>query len=129
MVQQNKTDKKLRIEITGELALLIRRIDARKSGYKIHTISLTCTETGRPLTNGALRSRFEKARAKAAKNNPALSTAIMSFQFRDLRAKAGTDKADATGMREAQMQLGHENMRMTEHYVRSRKGEKVTPTR
>ncbi|OYV79250.1 MAG: hypothetical protein B7Z60_07110 [Ferrovum sp. 37-45-19] len=27
-------------------------------------------------------------------------------------------------MREAQMQLGHENMRMTEHYIRSRRGRK-----
>jgi integrase len=52
------------------------------------------------------------------------------FQFRDLRAKAGTDKTDSTGdIRQAQKQLGHESLAMTEHYVRKRRGEKVGPTR
>ncbi|MBE0268443.1 tyrosine-type recombinase/integrase, partial [Xylella fastidiosa subsp. multiplex] len=51
-------------------------------------------------------------------------------QFRDLRAKAATDKADLAGdMRQAQAQLGHASVTMTEHYVRKRKGAKVTPTR
>jgi len=128
-VQQGKTNKKLRIEIIGELADLIARIEKRKDGYKVHSLVLICTETGRALTEGALRSRFEKARAAAAKTNPELSDAINAFQFRDLRAKAGTDKADSGGMREAQMQLGHNSMKMTEHYVRGRLGEKVTPTK
>lgn len=128
-VRQGKTDKKLRIEIVGELAALVERIEARKQKYKVHTLALICTETGRALTEGALRSRFEKARAAAARANPDLSEAIQAFQFRDLRAKAGTDKADSGGMREAQMQLGHNSMKMTEHYVRTRRGEKVTPTK
>jgi hypothetical protein len=51
-----------------------------------------------------------------------------SSQFRDLRAKAATDKAESSGdMRHAQEQLGHSTMGMTEHYVRDRKGKKVTP--
>lgn len=129
LVTQGKTGKKLRIEIVGALAALLARIEARKKGYKVHTLALICTETGRALTEGALRSRFEKARAAAAKANPELRAAIEVFQFRDLRAKAGTDKADSGGMREAQMQLGHNSMKMTEHYVRSRRGEKVTPTK
>lgn len=129
VVQQNKTGKKLRIEIVGELASLIERIEKRKEGYKVHTLALTCTETGRALTECTLRSRFDKARTAAAKANPALAEAIQEFQFRDLRAKAGTDKAETDGMRAAQEQLGHESMAMTEHYVRSRKGQKVSPTR
>ena len=127
--EQGKTGKKMRIEITGELAVLINKIEKRKAGYKIHTLSLICNEAGRALTECALRSRFDKARIAAIKENPSLSDAIKEFQFRDLRAKAGTDKADSDGMREAQMQLGHESMTMTEHYVRSRKGQKVSPTR
>ena len=126
---QNKTGKKLRIEITGELRSLVDRIAVRKENYKLHILSLLCTETGRQLTEGALRSRFDKARLSAAKENPALAEAIGAFQFRDLRAKAGTDKAESSGMREAQMQLGHESMRMTEHYVRLRRGQKVSPTK
>lgn len=128
-VRQGKTDKKLRIDVIGELAALIDRIEVRKKNHKVHTLSLVCTETGRALTEGALRSRFEKARTAAAKANPEMGEAIKAFQFRDLRAKAGTDKADSEGMREAQMQLGHNSMKMTEHYVRSRRGEKVTPTK
>lgn len=128
-VKQGKTGKKLRIEIKGELSTLVNRIESRKQGYKVHSLALICTETGRALTEGALRSRFEKAREIAAKNNPELSAEIRAFQFRDLRAKAGTDKADSDGMRNAQLQLGHNSMKMTEHYVRLRRGAKVTPTK
>ena len=127
--QQGKTGKKMRIDVIGELAVLIKKIEKRKEGYKIHTLSLVCNEGGRALTECALRSRFDKARIAAIKAKPNLADAIKEFQFRDLRAKAGTDKADSDGMREAQMQLGHESMAMTEHYVRSRKGQKVSPTR
>ncbi|MNL88919.1 Phage integrase family protein [compost metagenome] len=53
-----------------------------------------------------------------------------AFQFRDLRAKAGTDTAESSGdIRQAQRQLGHKSIQMTEHYVRERKGDKVGPTR
>ena len=55
--------------------------------------------------------------------------AVAPIQFRDLRAKAGTDKADATDMREAQQQLGHKSVKTTEIYLRARAGEKVTPTK
>ena len=58
-----------------------------------------------------------------------LAAAVKCFQFRDLRAKAGTDKADATDMREAQQQLGHKSVKTTEIYLRTRAGEKVTPTK
>lgn len=129
LVVQDKTGKKLRIEITGALAELIERIQTRKKSYKVFSLALICNEHGRALSNLALRSRFEKARASAAKSNPTIADAINAFQFRDLRAKAGTDKADSGGMREAQMQLGHNSMTMTEHYVRGRRGEKVSPTK
>jgi integrase len=43
--------------------------------------------------------------------------------------QAGTDKADATDMREAQQQLGHKSVKTTEIYLRARAGAKVTPTK
>jgi integrase len=58
-----------------------------------------------------------------------LPAAVKCFQFRDLRAKAGTDKADATDMREAQQQLVHKSVKTTGIYLRARAGEKVTPTK
>lgn len=73
-------------------------------------------ENGQPLTYFALRSRFGKARELAG----------VSFQFRDLRAKAATDTGD---LAHSQKLLAHKNREMTEHYVRTRIGERVRPLR
>ncbi|QVQ29162.1 tyrosine-type recombinase/integrase [Achromobacter deleyi] len=78
---------------------------------------------GLPLTAGALRDRFDKAREAAG-------VPKAGFQFRDLRAKAGTDKTESAGdIRQAQKQLGHGSVTTTEKYVRRRKGDKAGPTR
>lgn len=63
-----------------------------------------------------MRSRFDKARTKAG----------VSFQFRDIRAKAATDTGD---LAHSQRLLEHRNREMTEHYVRQRVGERVKPLR
>lgn len=128
-VDQGKTRKRLRITIEGQLAQLIARTDEQKKTQRIHSLAIVCTATGRPLTYQGLRNRFQKARAAAAKAHPKLEAEIKAFQFRDLRAKAGTDKADTGDMRQAQMQLGHGSIKMTEHYVRQRRGDVVTPTK
>lgn len=75
------------------------------------------------MTAAMLRSRFDKARVAA-------KTQKGAFQFRDLRAKAGTDKAESSGgILQTRGQLDHTTMVMTEQYIRDRKGKKVTPTR
>jgi integrase len=129
LIDQGKTKKKLRMSIEGNLKKLIKRVTERKKGHKIHSLALICTETGRPMTYSALRGRFDKARDKAVKAHPKLEDDIKAFQFRDLRAKAGSDKADTGDMREAQLQLGHSSVKMTEHYVRQRRGDIVKPTK
>ncbi|MDR0776853.1 MAG: tyrosine-type recombinase/integrase [Azonexus sp.] len=98
-------------------------------------MALLVTENGERLTVQMLRGRFEKARrlaaeaAEAAGSND-MATDIKNFQFRDLRAKAGSDKAEATGsMIEAQKLLGHTSPSTTEIYVRHRRGALVKPTR
>lgn len=122
-ITQAKTGKKLRISIEGELHTLIQRILNRKSQYKIRSFYLIVNETGQRFTYSMLRKHFDKAREKAGIKKA-------DFQFRDLRAKAGTDKTESSGdIRQAQMQLGHSSVTMTEHYVRGRKGDKVTPTK
>lgn len=123
-VRQNKTGHKLRIAIEGKLAELIERIKARKRGISGVVVStrLIVNEEGQPLGRSALRFRFEAARAAAGIEGD-------DFQFRDLRAKAATDKTDKTkDIREAQLQLGHTSVVMTENYVRKRRGRKVMPT-
>lgn len=113
-IVQNKTGARLGIEITGELAAIITKINERPrraiSAYLIQD------ENGQPLTSGALRSRFDKARTLAK----------VDFQFRDIRAKAATDTGD---LAHSQTLLGHKNRDMTEHYVKSRMGERVKPLR
>lgn len=125
LVQQGKTGKKLRMVIEGELKIVIDRILARKRTYdkKVVFTQLIVNEKGARFTLHALQQRFDKARELAGVDKA-------TFQFRDLRAKAGTDKADSSGdIRQAQRQLGHSSVTMTEVYVRNRKGDKVGPTK
>nr|WP_232917205.1 hypothetical protein [Pseudomonas syringae] len=70
-----------------------------------------------------LRERFDAAREAAGVEKG-------EFQMRDLRAKAGTDKAESSGdILQAHDQLGHTTVVMTENYIRKRIGKKVTPTK
>jgi integrase len=118
---QGKTRAKLRIEITTELEQLLARIRERKQGHAVYSTRLIVNEQGRAIGTNAMSRRWARACAAAG---------ITGLQFRDLRAKAATDKEESTGnIREAQRQLGHSNVRMTEHYTRNRAGAKVTPTR
>jgi len=119
--KQSKTGTRVPMHIVGELADVIERIRKRKSQAKIHSLRLFVNKYGRPIALHAWSERWRKAREKAG---------IDGIQFRDLRAKAATDKAESTGdMQQARKQLGHANVATTEIYVRNRKGEKVTPTR
>lgn len=113
-VVQNKTGARLGIEITGHLAEVIDRINLRPR--KAISPYLIQDDNGQPLSQFALRSRFDKARTLAK----------VDFQFRDIRAKAATDTGD---LAHSQKLLAHKNRDMTEHYVKSRIGERVKPLR
>jgi integrase len=113
-IVQNKTGAKRAIEVVGELAKLIDRINARPrerlGPYLVQD------DDGKPLRADGMRSRFTKAREAAG----------VSFQFRDIRAKAATDAGDLS---HSQVLLGHKRREMTEHYVRQRVGVRVRPLR
>jgi integrase len=122
-IDQGKTGKKLRMEVLGELKAVIDRIRARKAGYKVMSTALVVNEKGQRMTLDTLQRRFRETRRAAGVKDG-------DFQIRDLRAKAGTDKTDSSGdIRQAQKQLGHTSVTMTEHYVRNRRGDKVKPTK
>lgn len=91
-----------------------------------------------PLTEYTLRGMFDRARKMACEASPLgaecaglpdSSADIRAFQFRDLRAKAGTDTEQSRGMAAAKDQLGHTYEGMTAHYVRHRLGKLVKPTK
>lgn len=120
-IRQNKTGSQVRIQVTGRLAQLLTSISERKSQFIRPATQLIVDEFGEPLSRSALRSRFDRARSAA-------DVPKDSFQFRDLRAKAGTDKEHGSDIRSAQALLGHGSVAMTEHYVRKR-GQSVGPTK
>lgn len=124
VVTQNKTGKKVRVSIEGELATLIERIKSRKA----MSLKLIRSAAGKPLSRSQLRGAFDRARLAAAAAQPSLEIEIKAFQFRDLRAKAGTDTEEARGMQAGQNQLGHSTPMMTARYVRHRRGKLVKPT-
>lgn len=121
-VQQGKTGQRVRVAVVGELADVIDRIKTRKRSCAVYATRLVVDDRGRPLSLGRLQSHFVAAR-EAAGIEPA------AFQFRDLRAKAATDKTERSDIRQAQKQLGHSTVTTTEGYVRNRLGDKATPTR
>ena len=113
-VVQNKTGQRLGVEMTGKLAAVIARINERPR--QAISAWLIQDESAQPLTQFALRSRFDKARTLAK----------VAFRFRDIRAKAATDTGD---LAHSQKLLGHRNRDMTKHYVKARIGERVKPLR
>lgn len=80
-VQQGKTKAKRRIEITGELKIVLDRIMARKDSHQFRSTRLIVLEDGTPLTVAMLRRRFDLAREAAGVKKA-------DFQMRDLRAKS-----------------------------------------
>ena len=113
-IVQNKAGARLGVEITGELAAVIAKINERPR--RAIGAYLVQDENGQPLSQFALRSRFDKARTLAK----------VDFQFRDIRAKAATDTGD---LAHSQTSIGYKNRDMTEHYVKARIGERVKALR
>ncbi len=137
-VRQGKTGKTLRIKLNNNdgsrngLGLKIDEIMERKRLAKVADTAMIVAMGGGALTYSGLDNAFERARKKAVlaaekSGKPELSSAIAGFQFRDLRAKAGTEKADSAGILEARQQLGHGSVTTTERYVRL--GTIVSPTK
>lgn len=119
-IVQQKTQAKLRIEVVGKLANILESRLAKATGSILFS-----TKKGEKLTARKLGKRFSYIREQAAQQHPEHAKEIMAFQFRDLRAKSGTDKALSQGEEAARQQLGHTSVQMTKTYIR--KAPIVTP--
>lgn len=126
-IRQGKTGKALRIEVSGELEAIIQRAIGRPR--KAIGRTLVQDEKGQPLTYWQLAGRFTRARDAAVKALRAEgrneeADALLTAQFRDIRAKTSTDTGNLAW---SQSLLGHQNRAMTEHYTRARAGDVVQP--
>lgn len=118
-IRQGKTKTKLRVAIEGKLAEVIEDIQSRKRARQVVSLRLLVDDDGHPLSATTLRSQFNRARKASGQQ----------FQFRDLRAKAGTETDMTHNLATAREQLGHSSESMTKRYVRNRAGKLVKPTR
>jgi hypothetical protein len=123
MVQQNKTHKKLRIQMTASgsensLGMLIAKIAERNAQHV--SSYLIVSARGKRMTAKMLRDRWDTAREKAKKEaietgDTLLAGRISSFQFRDIRPKAASEITD---IGEASLLLGHTKGDITERVYR-----------
>jgi integrase len=131
-LRQSKTTAAMAIAVTGQLEVLIDRIRARKASIEgVRCLSLLVDERGQPMGRSMMIFRFAKAReaAAVAAESEEAALRLRQIQFRDLRAKAGTDVRDMANLDAAQGLLGHSQSGMTEHYTRRRRGKTVNPVR
>lgn len=121
-VRQGKTRATIRIQIEGELKVLLAEIMEYKKRFSVRALSLLLTERGQPMNAYSLRTRLDAAREAAG-------IAKEDLQFRDMRPKAATEVDERGGVRQAQALLGHTTEGMTSHYIRHKSGKLVKPTK
>jgi integrase len=116
-IQQKKTDKKQLFLWTPELRDAIDQAKALPRPVRSLT-TLFCKTTGKPYDTREFRYQW-KAACKLA--------GVENAQFRDIRAKAGTDAYN--GGQDHQAILGHTTRAMSDTYVKQFKVDKVEPLR
>ena len=112
--KQNKTGKKLLVEMTPELQDVISR--SGRLNIKIKSMYLFANKTGQKYTYDGFASMFFRSVAKAK---------VEDFHFHDIRAKSLTD-ARRDGQ-DAQGLAGHTTEAMTAKYIKRRQVETVQP--
>ncbi|MCU0121801.1 tyrosine-type recombinase/integrase [Pseudomonas sp. B2M1-30] len=125
-VQQNKTQKKLRIQLTtgGESNSLGKLITAITERNAQHVSSyLIINRSGKRMTATILRKRWDAAREKAKQDaleqgDELLANRIGEFQFRDIRPKAASEISDIGDIGDASLLLGHTKGDITERVYR-----------
>ena len=112
-VTQAKTGNPLVIEWSADLKRVVNRC-APKDERIGHIIK---TQAGAPYTYWGVKSAWDRGLKRAG---------LEDFHIHDLRGRAGVEKAKTHGKEAAQVLLGHESLRMTEHYI---EGKTVKRTR
>ena len=112
---KNSSKKKLLIKWTTELKEVVKRI--RSQNNKVNSIYLFYGRGGKQYGYFGISSMFRRSVKKAD---------VKDFHFHDIRAKALTDN-ERLGNQNTQLLAGHATRQMTDHYVKQRYVEEVTP--
>ena len=115
-VTTQKTGKKLIFTIEGDLEAALAR--AKALPRPVLSDYLFCVRTGNRMGRDIFTTRFIKLKQKVGLHD-------QNLHFHDIRAKAATDAANQ-GLN-AQRLLGHKNRNQTDHYIKQRQTDKVTP--
>lgn len=121
-VRQGKTRATIRIQIEGELKVLLAETVEYKRQFSVRALTLLVTERGQPMNAYSLRSRLDKARQAAG-------IAKEDLQCRVIRPKAATELEERSGVQQAQALLGHTTEGMTSYDTRHKSGKLVKPTK
>jgi GrpB-like predicted nucleotidyltransferase (UPF0157 family) len=93
---------------------VLTAIVKRREAMKAYCVMLLCTDTGKQATERMLLNRWNKAKAAAAKEFPALKGQIAGLYNRDMR-KVAANKAGS--LEDASKLLQHSDLRVTAgHY-------------
>lgn len=102
----------------------LRRMKAERAlkkhtSQRVETPYLFAKQDGQPLTYSAVTNAWQDAIRRSK---------VLPFQFRDIRARALTDKAVREGIREANAMGTHTTEQQTADYVRSKVARKTKAT-
>jgi integrase len=111
-----KTGKRVVFQSVDDLAIAIER--AKELPKKVDSIYLFSTRKGKQIPYSTFKSHWTMLKEE-------VGLVDADIHFHDLRGKAATDAGDM-GI-DAQKLLGHKHRAMTEHYIKARQIDKVTP--
>lgn len=127
-LRRDKTGKAVVITWTPRLVAVIARLKKlkaerllkKRAEQRVVTPCLFTKQDGQPMTYGAVREAWDDAIERSG---------VLPAMFRDIRAKALTDKEERDGMIEAQAMGTHSTQTQTADYVRQRKARNTKATR
>ena len=127
-LKASKTGKKADFDLS--LSSVLPDLVERRKGYRASHLMLLSTPTGRPVSAGMLRDRWDEAREAAAKaaeaaDNKALAERLRAMYLRDMR-KLASDLAD--DVETASKLLQHGSTALTEKHYRT-KAARLKPVR
>ncbi len=121
-VRTRKTGKRLLFPWTDHLRAVVARV---RSFNKVDSDYLMCGGDGQALKKNTFTDRWQRSMANALSADE--GPLIERFHEHDIRATHATLVEEKMGIATASTNLGHDNLKTTEMYLRGKKYERTTP--